>query len=365
MSRGKAAAFARVLVLVLASCVLGLLAGCGDDDGGGERRGQVGVDPVPMPAQPALIARALPPPPAAAARARPTGPDSPRSPTPAHRPAREPTPANRDSRPPGPAPPYHQLLARPPVDRHRGVGLAVRVDSDSDHFDPSSIALDGSPADSTLLGRLSHTPIKPRWPSSDAAGDMTAVPSAANGDRQVQRQPAAHSPRRTGPGRSGCSSRPRAQPSAPRSSPASATPAPDGSPWSTRAQEAFRRRARASDVPLFNEHRALSRRGRTRSPRSMHASSCANHDPLKASLQLTSIVGNLVDDSAPAAAVTKGDLLSGWRRGTGHLTLTASDNVGITADRLRESWNTRRSWTPRWPDRTHSAIPSESLLDQP
>lgn len=64
------------------------------------------------------------------------------------------------------------------------------------------------------------------------------------------------------------------------------------------------------------------------------ASSCSNHDPLKPALQLTAIVVNVVDGSPPAVAVTGGDLFSGWRRGTGQASLSASDNVGIKSDRL-------------------------------
>ena len=85
------------------------------------------------------------------------------------------------------------------------------------------------------------------------------------------------------------------------------------------------------------------------------ASSCSNHDPLKAALHLSSSVINLVDWSVPSVAVTGGDLLSGWRRGTGRVTLSASDNVGIKADRLlvdgtpREQRARACSWGARIP----------------
>ena len=92
------------------------------------------------------------------------------------------------------------------------------------------------------------------------------------------------------------------------------------------------------------------------------ASSCSNHDPLKGAVTARGIVINLSDSSAPGLSVTGGDLLSGWRRGTASVSVSASDNVGIKLDRLlvdgavREQRLRSCSWGARVPCSNGGAV---------
>jgi hypothetical protein len=85
------------------------------------------------------------------------------------------------------------------------------------------------------------------------------------------------------------------------------------------------------------------------------SATCSNHDPLKGAVFAQNIVVNVQDGSSPTVAVTGGDLLSGWRRGTRSLSVSASDNVGIKIDRLLVDGSVREqrvrscNWTLRAP----------------
>ena len=89
---------------------------------------------------------------------------------------------------------------------------------------------------------------------------------------------------------------------------------------------------------------------------------CSNHDPLKASVSIHSIVIQLYDPSAPAVALTGGNLFSGWIRGVATVSLNASDNAGIKADRLlvdgtpREQRPRACSWGARIPCSNGGAV---------
>ena len=85
------------------------------------------------------------------------------------------------------------------------------------------------------------------------------------------------------------------------------------------------------------------------------SANCPNQGSLKGAVQAQNIVVNVQDGTAPSVAVTGGDLLSGWRRGTGSVSMSASDNVGIKVDRLlvdgsvREQRVRQCNWTLRVP----------------
>ena len=85
------------------------------------------------------------------------------------------------------------------------------------------------------------------------------------------------------------------------------------------------------------------------------SSPCSNHDPLKGAVYAQNIVVNIQDGTSPGVGVTGGDLLSGWRRGTGSVSVAASDNVGIKIDRLLVDGSVREqrvrscNWTVRVP----------------
>ncbi len=64
------------------------------------------------------------------------------------------------------------------------------------------------------------------------------------------------------------------------------------------------------------------------------ADSCPNGHGLRGYLDVRTAWVTITDSSVPALTITGGDLLNGWRRGTGTVTFDASDNVGIRLDRI-------------------------------
>jgi hypothetical protein len=83
--------------------------------------------------------------------------------------------------------------------------------------------------------------------------------------------------------------------------------------------------------------------------------SCPNDRGLLGLADAQTIVVEIEDATAPAVALVGGDLLSGWRRARGTVSLAASDNVGIKLDRLlvdgvpREQRARACSWGARIP----------------
>jgi hypothetical protein len=76
------------------------------------------------------------------------------------------------------------------------------------------------------------------------------------------------------------------------------------------------------------------------------ANQCPNDQGLKGFLDMRWFSATIADASAPGVAITGGNLLAGWRRGTGTVAFDASDNVGIRTDRIIVD-GTPRGQTPR------------------